>query len=300
MSKKERPIHILWIDDKHKEYEDTKALLQNNRIIVKSAFINSQEGMAELGANFHKYDAVILDAKALRAATSAVGTETEKSLRDSINSIRKISADNGRAIPYCVYTGYYNDIGNAWEDEIRFFSKAADIDEMIQFIKEEVALLPETQIIDQYSNVFEIFDSDAIDVRYKGMLLDICKTMDTNSLSQIEGMLNKGRKILEGYYKCLNDLGRLHPDLFHADGRPNLTWCLRYLEGKGIDGFNHEIPPAFIPQHVASALHLINANTSAYGAHDNSEIPTNYTLKTTVFAILDILSWLNEKINENK
>lgn len=296
MAKKERPISVLWIDDEYLKLDDFRALLNSHRILVKGVFSNSQEGMLELSTNAHKYEAVILDAKALRKKDDEVGLESIKSLRDSINAIARISHEQKRKIPFCIYTGYYEEIGESWEDDLVIFKKGLDQEPMIDFIKQEVANLPHSQVLANYQDAFEIFDAEFFDTRYRELLLNISLTLDSKERQEIEDSLVNCRKVLEGILKRLLEIGRLHPDLFHADGRPNLGWCIRYLDGKSIEGFYEEIPPQFIPNGLGSTLKMISDNGSSKGAHDSEAPPTNYNLKSTFYGLLDALVWLH-KVN---
>jgi len=294
MAKRERPINVLWIDDEHEheKLQNFRGLLHRNRIIVKRAVTNSQEGMQELRKNPHDYDAVILDAKAFKQASDVVGTETMGALRISINAIRDISNEQNRYIPFCVYTGYFDDMDDVWEDDLVIFSKGRDQYELINYIKAQISELPSSAVIDSHRDVFEIFDKELFSRKYRDHLIGLLLSIDSKDGKEIVDLMVKCRKMQEGVYKTLDDQGRLHPEVFYQDGRPNLGWCLRFLEGKKIDQIDIEIPDRFVPEHIASSMRLVQSLGSIFGAHDCDYKASNYTLKTTVYALMDVLLWL--------
>jgi hypothetical protein len=289
---KERPINVLWIEDEPQKLENFVGVLQVNRIIVKRTFTNSQEGMHELKNNPHDYDAVILDAKALKDATSVAGTETMRALRNSINAIKDISKDQNRVIPFCVYTGYFDDLDDAWEEDLAIFSKGRDQQKLIDYIKTQISELPSWEVIERNREVFELFDEELLNRKYQDHLIELLMNLETKDGKEIGKLMGVCRKLQEGVYKVLGNQGRLHPALFHENGRPNLTWCLRYLEGKKVDKIEEEIPDRFMPEHIGVSMRMIQAHSSVFGAHDSKDIASNYTLRSTVYAMMDVLSWL--------
>ena len=289
MAKKERPINVLLIDDKVKEMHEFIGIAKQNRVIIKGVRDNSEAGIEELTSSPGKYDAVILDAKAFRKVNQEVGTESLKSLRDSINGIKDLERKSGRKIPFCVYTGHKKNMGEAWEDDLKVFVKGRDQEVMFKFLKEEIKNLPETIVIQEYYDVFELFDLNYLDSKYKAKLLYILMNFETKKQVELENLLLHIRKILEGVYKTLGELGRIDSSLIPR-GRPNLEYCQRYISGLPIDEMG-KIPPSIVPSHISWSFKIIKENASAAGAHDYQTSIHNYSLKTMVFALLDVLLW---------
>jgi len=296
MAKKERPLNVLFIDDKEDEMIEFKTLARQNRILIRTSHTSAESGLEELSMNVSKYDAVILDARAFRKKEQAAGTENLRSLRDCINGIKDIERDNKRKIPYCVYTGYMETMGEAWEDDLQIFVKGDQQKEMFTYLKQEIKKLPETEMIWQYSNVFELFDKGYLDLDYRDKLLFVLKKYESRQPIEIEGAITQTRKILEGLYKKLHSMGRLHDDLF-SNGRPNLEWCYRFVSGMPVNELS--VPSAIVPEHIKWSLKTIKENSSAAGAHDYVESIHNFTLKTIVFALLDVLLWFKKYVKEN-
>lgn len=299
---KERAISVLWIDDEHDtKLESFRFNARKNRVIIKKACKSSEEGMQELEKNFNSYDAVILDAFALRKATDAIGATNAKSLRDSINRIKEIERKENRKIIFCVYTGQKEKMGDIWEDEIHVFKKLTEREQLFTYLKTEVEKLPETKIIHQYYDVFELFESSIIDINNKGRLLHILKKTDSSQREIIEDKLSHIRKVLESLYKTLHQIGRIDSRLI-INGRPKYGWCQLYVSGRTINVLEDlESPIPIVPEHISWSLKLIEVNTSAIGAHNYKDLETvtNYTLKTATFALLDVLLWFKTFTKEN-
>ena len=295
MAKKDRAISVLLIDDKEDTMFEFKVSAQQERIIIKKAFKSAASGKAEFIANPGSYDALILDAKAFRHDDQAEGTENFKSLRDNINWIRDFEKEHKRKIPFCIYTGHIEDMGEAWEDDIKVFVKGWDQPKLFKYLKTEVNKLPETKIITQYYDALEIFDLQILDDKYKTELIHILKDLETNQKEKIESYLGHCRRILEGVYKKLGAMGRIDEQEIIRNGQPNLEWCQRYITGLNINGV--ESPSAIVPEHIGWSLKIIKEIASSAGSHDYRDKIHNYSLKTVVFALLDVLLWLKKFAN---
>jgi len=297
MAKKVRPLSVLFIDDKEDEMVEFKTLARQNRIIIRTAHKSAESGLDELSSNLSKYQAVILDAKAFRKKDQVAGTENFGSLRDCINGIKEIERNNKRKIPFCVYTGHIETMGEAWEDDLKVFVKGEQQEEMFAYLKEEMRKLPETETISRYSDVFELFDKGYLDLDYREKLLFVLMNYESRQKQELEGALTQIRKILEGIYKALGVMGRIDPQLL-PNNRPNLEWCQRYISGLDIDELDH-IPSAIVPAHIGWALKVLKENSSAAGAHDYEDSVHNFTLKTMVFSLLDVLLWFKNFAKKN-
>jgi len=229
MAKRERPISVLWIDDQISELKEFPQYAASQRVIIRNSFESAEEGIEELTQNVNKYQAVILDAKAFRKKGQAKGTENFKSLRDSINNIRQLEKDLNRKIPHCVYTGHIDKMGEAWEDDLKIFIKGKDQDNLLQFLKDEIKNLPETKIVQHYSEAFEAFENK-LDATLKGSLIYVLGNLDSKQQQVIKNSLVEMRKILEGIYLDLCTQKYLHP-ICLQNGRPNLEYCQRFLAG---------------------------------------------------------------------
>lgn len=297
MAKKERPVNVLFIDDKEDEMVEFKTLARQNRILIRTSHTSAESGLEELSSNVSRYDAVILDARAFRKKDQVSGTESIGSLRDCINGINAIERDTKRKIPYCVYTGYMESIDwDAWEDDIQVFIKGDQQADLFAYLKEEVKKIPESNIIREFSDVFELFDEGHLDLDYRDRLLFVLMNYESRQPRELEGAITQTRKILEGLYKRLHAMGRL-PDDVVPRGRPNLEWCYRFVSGMPVNDLT--VPGAIVPEHISWQLKAIKENSSAAGAHDYEESIHNFTLKTMVFALLDVLLWFKKFAKEN-
>lgn len=298
MTHKERYIQVLLVDDKEDDMVEFKVLASQNGIIIRKAVKSAEEGLEELNLNFINYQAVILDAKALRKADHAKGTENMGALRDCINGINEIERSNNRKIPYCVYTGYMEMMGEAWEEDLKIFTKGSQQEELFAYIKEEVKRLPETKILWEFSDVFDLFDLGYLEEKYKEALLFVLLNRETQQKQELASAATHLRKILEGIYKKLHSIGKL-PDSVVRNGRPNLEWSYLYLTGQRIKKVNSVPPGRVVPEHIGWSIKIVKENSSAFGAHDYEQSIHNFTLKTTVFALLDVLLWLKQYIKDN-
>lgn len=295
MAKRERPLNVLLIDDLQDQMQEFKTVARQNRIIIKSSHTSAEDGLGELSNNISQYDAVILDGKAFKNKNQVPGTEGIGSLIACIHGIEKIERENKRKIPFCVYTGYMEKVEEIYEKDIQVFEKGTQREEVFTYLKEEVKKLPETEVIWQYSEVFELFDQGCLNLEYRDDLLHVLMNMESRQPQELRNSLSTIRNILEGIYKKLDDIGWL-PDQVFTNNRLNLESCYRYISGLSVHDLDASDPLA--PDHIQYSLRVIKDISSAVGAHDYKEPIHNFTLKATVFAMLDVLLWFKEFVNE--
>ena len=73
-------------------------------------------------------------------------------------------------------------------------------------------------------------------------------------------------------------------------------YCQRFLAGLDVNG--RTARKTATPEHIGWLLKTIKENTSAIGAHDYQGLVNNYTLKSTVYALMDVLLWFKNFLNK--
>lgn len=299
-------IDILLIDDN----KDFCRSLRNRFLLIGEDidlniqvrdFQNLEDGFAELEKD-SKYKAVILDAKAL--ITTDQETPDLDFLPVALHRLEKLNQKTGRVhTPFAVITGYYDNFLSfdtlIKEQKGKLFDKTSQEEEMLQYLLSEIKNAENTKIEKQFADVFEVFDKGFLDSSYRTDLLNVLKNLETPT--QLKDKFNPLRKFLEPVYKAIKAKDtNLIPDIvfYNRNGKDiNLDWIQRYITGQRVT-----IPPppnrngkdyqqdAIISFHTGWGIKYLEELGSKI-SHDYTDEVTIYTYKSAVFALLEILLW---------
>jgi hypothetical protein len=174
------------------------------------------------------------------------------------------------------------------------------------FLMTEIDNSPNTKIFKQYADVFEIFELGFMPPNptdFKQKLLKILKNIDTNN--ENTAILQDARVIQEEIYKVLQTkISGLSGSFMDKN---------KFLSGS--EDFIDQItkkgkkePKSIVYQTPALSYLASNVNQicSAFGNHSTAkpsnvdvkywEVPSNYAVKSVVFALLEQLLWFKELI----
>ncbi len=294
-------IDILLIDDEKEYCQSLRSRFlsigeDSDLNIQVKGFQNLEDGFAELEKD-SKYKAVILDAKAL------IKTDQETADLDflpvALHRLEKLNQKTGRVhTPFAVITGYYDNFLSfdtlIKEQKGKLFDKSSQEEEMLQYLLNEIENAENTKVEKQYADVFEIFDKGYLGSDFRTELLKILKTTNDNSKNQEN--LRAIRVIQDEIYNTLNrKSSSIVPNGLSAVERN------RYLSGNFDNRARQQTSTVYQTETISYLSSAIYKISSEFGNHpprkpttvavEYWEMPSNYAVKSLVFALLEQLLW---------
>ncbi|MFK7797714.1 MAG: response regulator receiver protein [Aureispira sp.] len=298
--KRKRPINVLLIDDDEGFAASLKNRARRYHVIITTR-TNFKEGFKELEGN-SKYQAVILDGKAPMSADQPKGTEAENFVHEAIIKLREIELLQGRTLPFCVHTAWYVQLEPSLRNRARIFDKKktavedALMEEMFEYLHQEVNKLETTKIKLQHPEVFEFADVylDSEDHNFLVSLLSPKLSPKREDLMNRLGFIRRlEESILNVYSK---EVLKMDPILF-GQGKDT--------PGRAKDLIDHIKVKKLAPLHISFMTYVIYSTQSIainHKAPESSEYYnypiTIYTVQTFINALLDIILWVNDSIEE--
>lgn len=289
MAKKERPFNVLMFDDRIEEMNDFLQLAKINRFVV-TPVNNTEKGLEILNEKFHRFEGIILDAKSFENKNAVKGTETVRALRNAINGIKEICRKNEKQIPFCVYTGHMDLMGEAWEKDLIIFEKSVQQEEMFAFLRSRAAETKEASIVEANYDVFALWDECDFDTKHKGALIKIFLNEHSENSGVIKTELSNIRPILEGLFWHLYMNGYLIEEVVNRRSI-NLESCVRLLSGREA---HNKFLNYSISENIGWQFSLIKNLTSEMGSHDYEGKMYSYSLKTVLYALCNVLIWYKD------
>lgn len=304
-----KPIKVLWLDDEAEDLiSDFRPSAQMNRVIIKEYFTDAKNGKEYLLKNKDKIDAVIIDGYFL-AKPGSSKTKNITALKTTVDELRKILYKDDYRIPFCVFTGYLDELeGDSILSDIRVFTKGKDDVDMFNYLKDQVADNPNYQIKCKYEEIFDLFGDDLLPEDKEIDLLEILKKVDSKAKYNDDDAFTPIRKMYEVMIGQLRDevyaknkyQDIVHNDLFDQKGKLNITGSYFYLSGYdvkyGDDIIIDKRHNPVWPKHVANLTNLI-LDISQKNSHPYPEDIHHYAYKSAVYALLELLLWYKNFIN---
>lgn len=295
--------NILLVDDEATYCQSLRSALQqigldrNLHIVVKDCQ-NWEEAEEELARQY--YAAIILDAKCLLDKTQV--QEDFNFLPIALNRLQSIEKAQDRHIPFAINTVYAGEKELATLERIvsekkgKIFAKLSPKDALLNFLLVEIEKAPETKVLKEHKEVFEIFDThnfmppNPVNFRYK--LLQILKNI--NNEAHGLSILQDSRVIQDEIYKLLQVKCNIPNGSFLTKNK--------YLSGeKQGENYNSVVYQTEVLSYLAS---VVNKASSSFGNHSSSaptnvevqywEQPSQYAVKSVVFALLEQLLWFKK------
>ena len=287
---------IILVDDDNKMVRDLFKLKSGKANVEVIEFATWDKTKEYLDSNIN-VDAVILDAKGqLNASKDA----SEAHLLESLSYVKS------RSIPYAIYTAYTDEL-RMLEQELedgRVFTKVKHTEEdVFEYLKKEIAKTPKLKIINTYPEPFQCFGGKYLDKKYETLLVNIITILDDKRLTNPEDLLfNPCRILLERAFSKVNEVNEkvLPYALVNFDNqRPALVNCSKFLSGTTvyIDRQSYSAPKfldEFISQQIQTIIGICHP-----ASHDIQRY-TQYTFKSVLWAIFDVLIWLKTFVDLNK
>ncbi|HBQ61811.1 MAG TPA: hypothetical protein DD671_19950 [Balneolaceae bacterium] len=298
-----RSIKVLLLDDDAGEIlTDLNMSAKLHRVLIKESFTNAKEGIAYIKENHDQFDAIILDGFFLANPESSKKKDIT-ALKKTVDELTKILYKEGIQIPYCVLTGYLDEIGSdSILSDIKVFRKGKHNKEMFDYLKSEVSKNEVYQIKNEFEKIFELFDQGLLPADKEEDLLEILRKLKSEQKYNDDDAFNPIRKMYEALINELHDqvLERnkrqdVVPELLYNDkGDLSILWSWFYLSGMAVKSGDDIIIQArknpVWPSHI-SKLTKSMIDIFQEASHDYPEDVHHYTYKSVVFALLELLLW---------
>jgi hypothetical protein len=297
-------IKILLSDDNTKLFEDCKDLAYKLKIDLHCV-TNWEDAKIELEENFDKYSAIILDGKGLLNPDSSL--EDERHVLAATNWLTTQKA-LGKIMPAYVYTAYINPISMVGDSSegviIETIDKNVAFEQVLNKIITYLDATPEVKIRRMFPNPLRVLDTCLLTADDKKNVNDVVISFISNNFKRQD--FNIVRNIIEGVFVSANEIDNvnfLKNECFKDARGVNLEWCCRYFAGLEIRDANRNVlsPRAdnpLVPKHVAAEFDYLKNITSIL-SHRNASSPSLNTVNSTVYALLDILSWFYDTVELN-
>ncbi|MEI7504282.1 MAG: hypothetical protein WCJ61_13460 [Paludibacter sp.] len=305
-------FNVLWIDDDPSESFLNEAYEYGLDIDVKTCH---NDGIAALKNPNNSYDAIILDANC-----KITNEESEKPSLDSLTeSILEVHfyCTASQLIPWFVYTGGgYEGFDNLesrisskrlWDDR-KYYKKPIQRYELFDNLKKAIEAInsPEWQIRNEYSDVFEVCSDKYIGGQNAGRLLKLLLSLK-NKDNQNPIHFNSIRKVTEDIFEKLHQIGILPREQDNNGKIEKISF-----NGKSRFLSNLSIIPIYIQRNIHSVISITQDASHSKNNPGNEMKSTNlqvdvdiqsnkapYLLHSTIYELLNILSWSKSFIDDN-
>lgn len=294
-------IKAILIDDTESYIEEFKGLASYHYIEVLG--YTSLELALDEYPDLSGIDFIILDAQGIidEEDTSPDFDFVPTALR----RIEEIERRNAFAIPKCINTGFpENAKVKRYRNSISIFEKSTQQNELLTFVKQSVAALDIYQLRNSYPDIFDLFHAGILSANMKTEFVEICREIKENNPNQYKATLRRMRPIIENVLITLNGADEnLIPKGYFRKGVPEISAIIHHLSGK--PKFNRETKEQeyhaeqVLPEHIYYLLNTLYDITSKVAMHDYSKEITQYVVKSSLFALLEILIWFKQFYSTN-
>lgn len=287
-------IKILFVDDDSRYAEPVIDKAYNDYNYDLDHYEDWEEAKTKLVNNHSDYAAIIIDGKG--KLTQGSKGDDPKHLNIVLSDLKEMKG-KGIYIPYVINTAYYEELYQYFGDEIMVSKK--DQDKLFEMLKKLVSSSEIEKLKVKYHSAFIPFSKNIIDKKYQHILVEMLNCLEQEDYRKKN--LNVIRDLLEAFFLTLIDNYECIPEAFKNNkGNPNHAWCTRFFTGRATNdstGQTHTI--GFnIPDHISWSISYLKELSNSF-----SHLNENDTLKmpfiSTTYAMLTLLEWLPEFIDEN-
>lgn len=246
---------------------------------------NLEDGLDKLVTS-RRYKAVILDGRCF-IEHEQQGTARSNFVYHALHRIADIENEYNRTIPYCVNTEQPDDFREDLEGIAHVFRKTIQHDALFDWLKNTIALLPETSILKQYHDVFEKV-APHFNEEEEELLIDVLQSVGSSDSALIITNLALLRRLLERLIDiaCIEKLNK-QPYEF-TSGTGSRTRLI-------LDAMHQRILP---PELYVTANQLYKT-CSRYGNHKSLQTknlvgykPGKYAYNSLVHSFLELAVFL--------
>jgi hypothetical protein len=298
-------IKILLIDDENGFYDSlkNKAAAKNINLVYKKSL---QEGLEALRVD-KSIRGVILDGRGFIEANQTKGSESTNFVYTAIKEISLLEQKQNQYYAKVVLTAWMDQLKEGLSGQVELFDKKTisynpnELDRLFSQLRKSVEGSEDLKILNTFRDVFQVIGDPYLDESQEIKLINILKGLDP---SKCDYNFNEVRIFLEIIWMRLNkaDLNLIPDGLFHSYG-PNMYQIVRFLKGLDIADSNGNILHARskerIPAHVMDCMEFIKEIGSAI-SHNYQYHYNHYSYQASVYALLEIILWLKEYIDQNR
>jgi len=271
-------------------------VIDDNRPYVEALYRDAQRfgialvhaGSLEEGREiYERHDSwslagIILDVKCLKERNQQVPDNS------FLTAAVRYFSEKAPNLPMVVITGepaQFHSLSELYAGTLRVFSKGRDEAGMLEYLREEAGKLDYIKVAGAYPEVFAIvrncLGSDA-----EQELFNCLRDMTSSEASTIKNTLGCLRRLQERIYIAISRAdSTLLPNQYVA-GEINMVACYKHLAEKGV------VERYRIIDRFAELIYKISSDSGAHTPYvDPKYPPTQYTVQTVVFALLDLLLW---------
>jgi hypothetical protein len=265
-------------------------------------FHNLEQGLRELIAS-RRIKAIVLDGRCYLDPEQTSAARSNFVIL-AINRIRDVEVVFNRILPFCINTEHPADFAEDLDGTAPVFCKGDQHNELFRWIKAEIAKLPETIVLKQYYDLFEVFENRFTDEE-TDLLIDVLQAKNSSDSALIITSLAILRRLLEKMMDvaCIEILGRQPESI-------NWTEIEKQPAGYRVKPLRktihkphmsrtrmiiNNLHPGFMPAELYQIAGELYKICSKYGNHNEPVskntvrfIPGKYTLKRLVFGFAEI------------
>lgn len=299
--------NVLWIDDLCNDPtgKDFIGYAEQEDINI-TAFESHEEGITHLMDNLDNYHAVILDAKVKeKQGDTKLGLAGLRASRDKL-----IQLNEEIYLPWFIFTGQpdYQKSDDFRDSYGNFYIKGDDNEKLLEYIKIEVEKSPDLIIKRDYPEPFKCFGGDYLDIKYERSLLNIISILSDDQIKDAEDLLfNPCRIILERVFEKINEVDEqvLPYALLNFDmQRVGLVNCWKHISGIPYYLNNiRQFPSKFLKDNnyeIVSKQMDVIITACHPASHEIQNKHTQYTFKSVLWALFDVLIWLKKFVDDYK
>lgn len=273
-------IKVLWIDDEPQKGFMTYAFNQKDVLLEVATTVD--EGLAMLQNRDKCYEAIILDANCVIRPGDAPILDA---LTYAIVNLYRLRVD----IPWFVYTAG----GERWKEILpilipkdtpwlkrQYYDKPADQEQILDDIRETVALFQTTQIKQKYSEVFHVYDGQD--------LVELLIDMETNDKFDLDNSVpGKVRLIVDWICKFMSQINLIPFDFIPS----KITEHSKFFGKSEM----RDIIPIYLQGLMRFLVEYSNDGNHRFlnTCEDIRSGKARYANKTGMYALLNILNWLS-------
>lgn len=287
--------NILLIDDR----EDFASSLKDQFASKGWVLLHkkSLEGLKKTMPQLHrKLACVILDINCLHTDDQEI--ENPDFIGDAITYLDQ----NFPSFPRVILTGddkEYNGYKRYNKSESVYLKTPNSIKELFNEIENLIKNSDVLRVKREYMQAFEVFENGILREEKEKELIELLLCIESPKTINLKDNIGKVRKFLEPIYKVINERSSAYlPDEVFTGDQVNLADAELYLTGRPITNrrYAKTYTPngVLLPGHLCWMLPMLRMSTSTAGSHDYKEYVSENALKAVVFALLELLIWLND------
>jgi len=295
MSNNPKRFKIILIDDEHGYYESIKNLALQKYFKI-THHTNLDDGLKELESDSSIFG-VILDAQCFISENDE--TPKDEFIAEALVRIEQLKQRKDRQFTTVINTAYFEKFSGFFNSQAKVFKKGEN-DELFKYLRDEINQLENTKLIKKYDDVFSVFENKYLSSDDQDALLELLKKMGFKDLKTIEGNLAATRRLLDNIFRKLNEIDKkMAPDNFFEKGNVFVRRIFKHFQGNW-DG-RRTTSKIYLSRDdpIYKLFDFVYSLSSDFGSHKNLEKTSNYTVRSVIFALMELIIWLKIKIEKN-